>query len=37
MLPLEVGTWGADPLDYRERYGRDLLIIGGVNKRILAG
>jgi uroporphyrinogen decarboxylase len=36
MFPLEIGTWGADPIAYRKRYGRDLLIMGGFNKRILA-
>lgn len=37
MFPIEVGTWGADPLEFRRRYGRDMLLIGGVGKRILAG
>jgi uroporphyrinogen decarboxylase len=37
MFPLEVGTWGADPIAYRRQYGRDLLIVGGFSKRILAG
>jgi hypothetical protein len=37
MFPLEVGAWGADPIAYRRRYGRDLLMIGGVGKRLLAG
>ena len=36
MLPLEIGTWGADPVEYHKEYGRDLLIMGGFNKRILA-
>jgi len=36
MFPLEIGTWGADPLEYRKEYGRDLLIMGGFDKRILA-
>lgn len=36
MFPLEVGTWGADPVEYRKEYGRDLLMMGGFNKRILA-
>jgi uroporphyrinogen decarboxylase len=36
MFPLEIGTWGADPLEYRRQYGRDLLIMGGFDKRILA-
>ncbi len=37
MFPLEVGTWGADPLAFRREYGRDLLLMGGIGKRILAG
>lgn len=36
MFPLEVGTWGADPVEYRRQYGKDLLIMGGFDKRILA-
>ena len=35
MFPLEVGTWGADPLEYRKQYGKDLLMMGGFNKHIL--
>jgi uroporphyrinogen decarboxylase len=36
MFPIEIGTWGADPVRYREEYGKDLLMIGGFDKRILA-
>jgi uroporphyrinogen decarboxylase len=36
MFPLEIGTWGADPVEYRREYGRDLLIMGGFDKHILA-
>jgi len=36
MFPLEVGTWQADPVEYRRRFGRDLLMMGGFDKRILA-
>ncbi len=36
MFPLEAGVWQADPVAYRERWGPDLLMIGGVGKRILA-
>jgi hypothetical protein len=36
MFPLEVGTWGADPVEYRKEYGRDLLMMGAFDKRILA-
>lgn len=37
ILPLEIGTTGADPIEFRNRFGRDLRIIGGFDKRILAG
>ncbi|MCC6485031.1 MAG: hypothetical protein IT209_09320 [Armatimonadetes bacterium] len=37
MFPLEVGAWGADPVEFRKKYGRDLLMMGGVGKRVLAG
>jgi uroporphyrinogen decarboxylase len=37
MFPLEIGTWGADPVRYRQEYGRDLLIMGGFDKHILQG
>lgn len=36
MFPIEVGTWGADPVAMRREYGRDLLLMGGVGKRVLA-
>jgi len=36
MFPVEVGVWGADPIQYRREYGRDLLMMGGFDKRILA-
>ena len=36
MVPLEVGTWGTDVRAYRKEYGKDLLMIGGVDKRELA-
>jgi uroporphyrinogen decarboxylase len=36
MIPIEVGTWGADPIRFRKQYGRELLMMGGFNKRILA-
>jgi hypothetical protein len=37
MFPIEVGTWGADPVALRGEYGRDLLMVGGFNKLLLAG
>jgi len=36
MFPVEVGTWGADPIKYRQQYGKELLMMGGFDKRILA-
>jgi uroporphyrinogen decarboxylase len=36
MFPLEIGTWGADPVQYRRQYGKDLLLMGGFDKHILA-
>ena len=36
MFPLEIGTWGADAVKYRKLYGKDLLIMGGFDKHILA-
>lgn len=36
MFPVEVGTWGADAVQYRKEYGKDLLMMGGFSKRILA-
>jgi uroporphyrinogen decarboxylase len=36
MYPLEVGTWGGDPVEFRKEFGRDLLMMGGFDKHILA-
>lgn len=36
MFPVEIGTWGADPVQYRRKYGKDLLMMGGFDKHILA-
>ena len=36
MFPIEIGTWGADPVKYRKQYGKDLLMLGGFDKHILA-
>lgn len=35
MFPLEVGSWGADPITYRRQYGKELLMMGGFDKHIL--
>ena len=36
MFPIEVGTWGLDPVALRKQYGKDLLMMGGFDKKILA-
>lgn len=35
MFPFEIGSWKADPYDFRKRFGKDLRIIGGFDKNIL--
>jgi uroporphyrinogen-III decarboxylase len=35
MFPLEPGTWGATPAHVRQRFGRELRIIGGYDKLAL--
>jgi uroporphyrinogen decarboxylase len=37
MFPIEIGTWGADPVRFRKEFGKELLLMGGVSKNILAG
>jgi len=37
VLPFEIGTTGADPINYRKKFGRDMRMIGGFDKRILSG
>ncbi|MCK4909803.1 MAG: hypothetical protein KAS70_07880 [Planctomycetes bacterium] len=32
QFPIEIGTWQADPMKYRKKYGKELRIIGGINK-----
>lgn len=36
LFPIEVGTWNADPIELRRRFGKRLLMMGGFDKRILA-
>ncbi len=36
MFPIEVGTWRADIRPWRERYGRELRGVGGMNKNVFA-
>ena len=35
MFPVEIGNW-ADPVEMRKRFGKDLLMMGGFDKHILA-
>ncbi len=35
MFPIEIGTWNADPMAYRRKYGKELKVIGGINKLVL--
>jgi uroporphyrinogen decarboxylase len=32
FFPIEIGTWNADPMSYRKKYGKEFRIIGGFNK-----
>jgi len=32
LFPMEIGTWNADPMKYRKKFGKELRIIGGINK-----
>jgi hypothetical protein len=36
MFPVEVGTWNASIAPWRERYGRELRGVGGMDKRVFA-
>ena len=36
MFPIEVGTWGGDPVSFRRQYGKELRMMGGFDKHILA-
>lgn len=36
IYPIEVGTWGADPIAFRRQYGKEMLMMGGFDKHILA-
>ena len=36
MLPVEIGVWGADPAEFRRKYGKELRIFGGINKLQIA-
>ncbi|MDD3243602.1 MAG: hypothetical protein PHD32_07770, partial [Eubacteriales bacterium] len=36
MFPIEVGTWGGSLAPWREKYGRQLRGVGGMDKRVFA-
>ncbi len=36
MFPIEVGTWQASLTPWREKYGRDMRGVGGMDKRVFA-
>lgn len=36
MFPIEVGTWGASIAPWRERYGKELRGVGGMDKRVFS-
>ncbi len=36
MFPIEVGTWNASILPWREQYGRELRGVGGTDKKVFA-
>ena len=35
MFPIEIGTWNANPMAYRRKYGKELRVIGGIDKLVL--
>jgi len=37
MFPIEVGTWNASIAPWREKYGKQLRGVGGMNKNVFAG
>lgn len=37
VFPVEVGVWGANPAQFREKFGSDLRMFGGVDKRLISG
>jgi len=36
MFPIEVGTWNASIAPWREKYGKELRGVGGMNKRVFS-
>ena len=37
IFPVEVGVWNAGPVSFREKFGKDLRMFGGVNKTLFYG
>jgi uroporphyrinogen decarboxylase len=35
MFPIEIGAWKADPYEFRKKYGKELLVYGGIDKLVL--
>ncbi|MFA6294234.1 MAG: uroporphyrinogen decarboxylase family protein [Victivallales bacterium] len=35
VFPIEVGTWKANPVTFRKKYGKQLRMIGGVDKHVI--
>jgi len=35
MFPIEIGAWKADPMAFRKKYGKELRIIGGIDKLVI--
>ena len=36
MFPIEVGTWNASIAPWREKYGKELRGVGGLDKKVFA-
>ena len=37
IFPVEVGIWNAGPVAFREKFGKELCMLGGVNKNLFYG
>jgi hypothetical protein len=35
MFPIEIGAWNADPAAFRRQYGKELRVLGGIDKLVL--
>ncbi len=35
VFPIEIGTWRADPREFRRKYGRRVRMFGGVDKHVI--